>query len=58
MTTTTAYREKFITVNNVRLRYLDWGTRGKTPLICMHGHAGRPIFGTSLPKPLRPTTTC
>ena len=41
MTTTMGYREKFITVNDVRLRYLDWGTEGKTPLICMHGHAGQ-----------------
>ena len=36
-----AYRERFITVNNVRLRYLDYGAEGKTPLICMHGHAGQ-----------------
>ena len=38
---TVAYQEKFITLNGVRLRYLDWGTEGKTPLICMHGHAGQ-----------------
>ena len=41
MTNAIAYREKFITVNNVRLRYLDYGAEGKTPLICMHGHAGQ-----------------
>ena len=41
MTNAIAYREKFITVNNVRLRYLDYGANGKTPLICMHGHAGQ-----------------
>ena len=38
---TVAYQEKFITLNGVRLRYLDWGTEGNTPLICMHGHAGQ-----------------
>ena len=38
---TVAYQEKFITLNGVRLRYLDWGAEGKTPLICMHGHAGQ-----------------
>ena len=41
MTNAIAYREKFITVNNVRLRHLDYGANGKTPLICMHGHAGQ-----------------
>ena len=30
--------ERHVTVNGVRLRYLDWGTAGKTPLICLHGH--------------------
>ena len=34
-------QEKHITVNGVRLRYLDWGTAGKTPLICLHGHTGQ-----------------
>ena len=38
---TVAYQEKFITLNGVRLRYLDWGAEGNTPLICMHGHAGQ-----------------
>jgi pimeloyl-ACP methyl ester carboxylesterase len=40
MTTVTA-QEKHITVNDVRLRYLDWGTDGKTPLVCLHGHTGQ-----------------
>ena len=34
-------KEKFLTVNNVRLRYLDWGAEGKTPLVCLHGHTGQ-----------------
>ena len=38
---TVAYQEKFITLNGVRLRYLDWGVSGNTPLICMHGHTGQ-----------------
>ena len=34
-------QEKSVSVNGVRLRYLDWGTAGKTPLICLHGHTGQ-----------------
>ena len=34
-------REKHVTVNGVRLRYLDWGTEGKMPLVCLHGHTGQ-----------------
>ena len=26
---------------NLRLRYLDWGTEGKMPLVCLHGHTGQ-----------------
>ena len=33
-------QEKFITVNGLRLRYLDWGTAGKPPMVCLHGHTG------------------
>ncbi len=40
MTTATA-REKHVSVNGVRLRYLDWGAAGKTPLVCLHGHTGQ-----------------
>ena len=38
--TTVKALEKHVTVNGVRLRYLDWGTAGKPPLICLHGHTG------------------
>lgn len=31
-------QEKSVTVNGVRLRYLDWGNEGKQPLVCFHGH--------------------
>ena len=40
MTTVTA-QEKHLTVNGVRLRYLDWGNSGKTPLVCLHGWSGQ-----------------
>ena len=34
-------REKFVTINDLKLRYLDWGTEGKPPLVCLHGHSGQ-----------------
>ncbi len=34
-------QEKHIIVNRVKLRYFDWGTAGKTPLVCLHGHTGQ-----------------
>ena len=34
-------QEKHVTVNGVRLRYLDWGTAGKMPMVCLHGHTGQ-----------------
>ena len=40
--TTARSHERHVTVNGVRLRYLDWGTAGKTPLICLHGHTHLP----------------
>ena len=30
-----------ITINDVRIRYLDWGTEGLPPLVCLHGHTGQ-----------------
>ena len=27
----------FVTINHLRLHYLDWGTAGKLPLILCHG---------------------
>ena len=35
---TERYAPRNIRVNNVNLRYLDWGTTGKMPLICLHGN--------------------
>jgi len=31
------YQDKFITVNGLRLHYLDWGAAGKQPFIMLHG---------------------
>ena len=39
--TTVKAQEKHVSVNGVRLRYLDWGTEGKMPLVCLHGHTGQ-----------------
>jgi pimeloyl-ACP methyl ester carboxylesterase len=33
-----SYTSQYVNVNGVRLRYLDWGTVGKKPLICLHGN--------------------
>ena len=38
--TTVKAQEKFVTVNNLRIRYVEWGTEGKTPLVCLHGQSG------------------
>jgi pimeloyl-ACP methyl ester carboxylesterase len=31
------YRDRFVTVNGLRLHYLDWGSESKPPLIMLHG---------------------
>ena len=31
------YQDHFVTVNGLRLHYLDWGTEGKPPFIMLHG---------------------
>jgi len=31
------YQDKFITVNGLRLHYLDWGANGKPPFLMLHG---------------------
>ncbi|MQF68953.1 alpha/beta hydrolase [SAR202 cluster bacterium AD-804-J14_MRT_500m] len=33
--------EQFIEINGLRFRYLDWGSNGKPPMICIHGHTGQ-----------------
>ena len=32
---------KYVTINGVRIRYLDWGSEGLPPLVCLHGHTGQ-----------------
>ena len=39
--TTVKAEVKHVTVNGIQLRYLDWGTADKTPLVCLHGHTGQ-----------------
>src|SRR5262249_13778408 len=31
------YQDRFVTVNGLRLHYLDWGTGGKPPFLMLHG---------------------
>ena len=31
------YQDRFITINGLRLHYLDWGTEGKPPFLMLHG---------------------
>ena len=39
--TSTQPTSKYITINDVRIRYFDWGTEGLPPLVCLHGHTGQ-----------------
>ncbi len=39
--TTASATEKSVQINNLRFRYLDWGTEGKPPMVCIHGHTGQ-----------------
>jgi len=29
---------KFVTVNGLRLHYLEWGKAGKPAVVCVHGY--------------------
>jgi esterase len=35
--TAPAYQDRFITVNGLRIHYLDWGGEGKPPFLMLHG---------------------
>ena len=37
--TPAAYADRFVTVNGLRIHYLDWGNPGKPPMILIHGIA-------------------
>ena len=39
--TSTQPTSTYITLNDVRIRYLDWGSEGLPPLVCLHGHTGQ-----------------
>jgi len=38
--TTVKVQEQYVTVNSLKLRYLDWGTPGRPAMVCLHGHTG------------------
>jgi len=38
MTTPSQPTSKFVTVNGLRLHYLDWGNVGAPPVVCVHGY--------------------
>jgi len=38
MTTHSQPHSTFLTVNGLRLRYLDWGNAGAPPVVCVHGY--------------------
>jgi len=38
MTTRSQPTAKTLTVNGLRLRYLEWGSPGALPLVCVHGY--------------------
>jgi pimeloyl-ACP methyl ester carboxylesterase len=52
--TTVKAQEKHVTVNGVKLRYLDWGTAGKTPLVCLHGHTGQALIWDEFAEAMSP----
>ena len=41
MASSNLYVSRYIKLNGVDLRYLDWGSEGKPQLICLHGNAGQ-----------------
>ena len=38
MTTRSQPTAKSLTVNGLRLRYLEWGSPGALPVVCVHGY--------------------
>lgn len=36
-TAQTGYQDRFVTVNGLRIHYLDWGANGKQPFLMLHG---------------------
>ena len=33
------YQDRTLTLRGLRFHYLDWGTEGKPPFVCLHGGA-------------------
>jgi pimeloyl-ACP methyl ester carboxylesterase len=46
---------KFVTLNGLRLHYLDHGTEGKPPLVCLHGLTGNAHAFDALAPRLSPS---
>ncbi len=40
MTTPTERASRMVTVNNLALRYLEWGEPAAPPIVCVHGYTG------------------
>jgi esterase len=40
MATATQPADKFVTVNGLALRYLEWGEAAAPPIVCVHGYTG------------------
>lgn len=40
MTTNIEAQDKFLTVNNLRLHYLNWGGQEAQPMVLLHGMTG------------------
>jgi len=45
----------FLEVNNVRLHYLDYGTAGRRPMLCVHGAAAHAHWFDFVTAPFTPT---
>ena len=53
MTTTLQPTSMFLTVNELRLHYLDWGRAGAPPIVCVHGYTSSAEAFNALNTPIR-----
>ena len=52
--TTVAPQDRDVTVNGLKLHYVDWGNEGRTPLICLHGHTGHSRIWDDFARAMQP----